>query len=86
MKRFRLGTLLLLVIIAALIMVLVVQDRRAARREAELNTKIQKLEVIPDMIQWHEMNERRLNRYRPIESPVKRPAIEPMEFIEKGKR
>jgi hypothetical protein len=86
MKRLRLATLLLLVIIAALIMALVVQDRRAARHEAELNTKIKKLQDIPDMIKWHEMNERRLNRYRPIQSPQERPAIEPMENIEKGKR
>jgi hypothetical protein len=40
MKRFRLSTLMLLIVIAALVVALVVQDRRAARREAELRSKL----------------------------------------------
>jgi hypothetical protein len=44
MKRFRLSTLMLLIVIAALSIALVVQHRRAARREAELQARIQMLQ------------------------------------------
>jgi hypothetical protein len=40
MKRFRVNTLMLLIVIVALGIALVVQDRRAARREAELRTRL----------------------------------------------
>jgi type II secretory pathway pseudopilin PulG len=40
MKRFRLSTLMLLIVIAALGVALVVQQRRAARREAELQARL----------------------------------------------
>ena len=43
MKRFRLSTLMLLIVIAALCVALVVQRQRAARREAESQTRIQML-------------------------------------------
>jgi hypothetical protein len=43
MKRFRLSTLILMVVIAALSVALVVQQRRAARREAESQIRIQML-------------------------------------------
>jgi hypothetical protein len=40
MRRIRLSTLMLLIVIAALCLGLIVQDRRAARRETELNAKL----------------------------------------------
>jgi hypothetical protein len=40
MRRFRLSTLLLLVIIAALSLALAVQQRRAARREADVQNRL----------------------------------------------
>jgi hypothetical protein len=40
MKRFRLSTLMLLIVIAALCVALFVRERRAARREAELQTRL----------------------------------------------
>jgi hypothetical protein len=43
MKRFRLSTLMLLIVIAALVVALAVQHQRAARREAELQTRLQML-------------------------------------------
>ena len=44
MKRFRLGTLMLLIVIAALGIGLVVQQRRAARREAELQARLARVQ------------------------------------------
>jgi hypothetical protein len=41
MTRFRLSTLLLLIVIAALSIALVVQQRRATRREAELQARLE---------------------------------------------
>jgi hypothetical protein len=40
MKRFRLSTLMLLIVIAALVVALAVQQQRAARREAELQNRL----------------------------------------------
>jgi hypothetical protein len=40
MRRFRLSTLMLLIVVAALGVALAVQQRRAARREAELQTRL----------------------------------------------
>ena len=45
MKRFRLSTLMLLIVIAALSIALVVQERRAARREAKLQSELAKLQA-----------------------------------------
>jgi hypothetical protein len=43
MKRFRLSTLMLLIVIASLCVALFVQDRRAARRERELQMRMESL-------------------------------------------
>ena len=40
MKRIRLSTLMLLIVIAALVVALAVQQQRAARREAELQNRL----------------------------------------------
>jgi hypothetical protein len=87
MKRFRLSTLMLLIVVAALATALVVQSDRAARREAELRSRISKLEAIDTMIQLHEANERRW-QYGPRgdEANERHPTIEPMEVVERGKR
>ncbi len=45
MRRFRLNTLMLLTLIAALSVALVVQQRQAARREAELQALISRLDA-----------------------------------------
>jgi hypothetical protein len=43
MKRFRLSTLMLLIVIASLCVALFVQDRRAARRERELQLRMESM-------------------------------------------
>jgi type II secretory pathway pseudopilin PulG len=44
MRRFRLSTLMLLIVIAALGIALAVQQRRTARREAELQARLNTVE------------------------------------------
>jgi hypothetical protein len=65
MKRFRLSTLLLLIAISALGVALVVQQQRAARREAELQRRLdvqaRKYEI--------EL------RYAELDAPSRRPSV-----------
>ena len=50
MKRFRLSTLMLLIVIASLCVALMVQHNRAARREAELQSRLHKAEKEADFL------------------------------------
>jgi hypothetical protein len=65
MRRFRLSTLMLLIVIAALSTALVVQHYRAARREAELQRRLE--------VQAHKY-EIEL-RYAGLDAATRRPAV-----------
>jgi hypothetical protein len=76
MKRFRLSTLMLLIVIAALGIALVMQHRRAARREAELQARLNGAESKVFMLeqrnlvkQWQTLSEsRRRSKRQPVAS------------------